>query len=67
MREFNDNLGKSVSIFLHKDDKTIFCGYSFESPRQGHSNEYPRFYGELKKMTRHHQIPTLSISLSILL
>ena len=36
-------------LILSNLHKNISCGYSFEVPWRGAFNEFPQFYGELKK------------------
>ena len=40
-------------IIFSSSAQNICCGYSFEAPRPGASNEYPQymFYGEIRKTT----------------
>ena len=38
----NENFQIKNSYILHISDQNIDCGYSFEPPRRGGSNEYPQ-------------------------
>ena len=37
----NENFQIKILIFFHISAQNIDCGYSFEPPRRGGSNEYP--------------------------
>ena len=48
----NENFQIKILIFFHISAQNIDCGYSFEPPRRGGSNEYPQsmFWAEIRKI-----------------